>query len=386
MKKSIILTIITTILLSITAPICGFCSESNILVTYFSCTGSTEGIANHIQNILGGDIYEIEPEIPYTSADLNYNNSTSRANLEQNDPSARPAISGGIDNLEDYDVIFLGYPIWWGQAPKIIYTFLESYDFSGKLIIPFCTSGSSGIGSSASNLHSLTSDTAVWNSGRRFSGGSSEATVKAWTDTLELPAPSPKISVSGGTVTASNAPENSTLITAFYSNRVLIDVNLTQGSGTISANISNPLADTVKAFLWDMETIAPLAKTEELLIDKSDEMLVKISSSDTEVVYKLNESQAAKDLYAQLPLTVNIEDYNNNEKIFYPPNSLNTTDAPKASGGRGALAYYASWGDVVLFYDIFNENSSLFSLGEAVLGAEFIENLSGSVTISPLSD
>ena len=185
MKKSIIFTIITTVLLSITAPICGFCSESNILVTYFSCTGSTEGIANHIQNILGGDIYEIEPEIPYTSADLNYNNSTSRANLEQNDPSARPAISGGIDNLEDYDVIFLGYPIWWGQAPKIIYTFLESYDFSGKTIAPFCTSGGSGISGAVSNIEELEPSATV-TEGLRTSPSDAEGDIAEWLESIGL--------------------------------------------------------------------------------------------------------------------------------------------------------------------------------------------------------
>lgn len=101
------------------------------------------------------------------------------------DASARPAISGSISNMEQYDVIFLGYPIWWGQAPKIIYTFLESYDLGGKTIVPFCTSGSSGIGSSASNLHSLASS-ATWLNGQRFSGGASRSTVESWVNGLGL--------------------------------------------------------------------------------------------------------------------------------------------------------------------------------------------------------
>ncbi len=117
---------------------------TNIFVAYFSATGTTEGIAKHIQTILDADIYEIEAADPYTAADLNYN-SDCRANREQNDPKARPQITGSVTDMNKYDAIFLGYPIWWGQAPKIIYTFLESYDFSGKTIIPFCTSGSSGI-------------------------------------------------------------------------------------------------------------------------------------------------------------------------------------------------------------------------------------------------
>ncbi len=158
--------------------------DGRVLIAYFSATNNTENIANHLNAILDADLYEITPETPYTSADLNYNTDC-RANREQNDASARPAVSGGVDNMEQYDVIFLGYPIWWGQAPKIISTFLESYDFSGKTIVPFCTSGSSGIGSSAANLHSLAS-TATWLDGQRFSGSASQATVESWVNGLEL--------------------------------------------------------------------------------------------------------------------------------------------------------------------------------------------------------
>ena len=157
---------------------------SKVLIAYFSATNNTEGIANHLDTILDADLYEITPEQPYTSADLNYNTDC-RANREQNDASARPAISGSVSNMEQYDVIFLGYPIWWGQAPKIISTFLESYDLSGKTIVPFCTSGSSGIGSSASNLHSLAGN-ATWLNGQRFSGGASRSTVESWVNGLGL--------------------------------------------------------------------------------------------------------------------------------------------------------------------------------------------------------
>ncbi len=157
---------------------------SKVLIAYFSATNTTGGIANHLDAILDADLYEIVPETPYTSADLNYNTDC-RANDEQNDPSARPAISGGVENMEQYDVIFLGYPIWWGQAPKIISTFLESYDLSGKTIVPFCTSGSSGIGSSATNLHSLAGD-ATWLDGQRFGGGASQAAVESWVNGLGL--------------------------------------------------------------------------------------------------------------------------------------------------------------------------------------------------------
>ena len=159
--------------------------ESNVLVAYFSATGNTEKIAQHIQTALGADLFEIVPEVPYTSEDLNYSNDDCRANQEQNDPNARPAIDGNVENMDDYDVVFLGYPIWWGQAPKILCTFLESYNFDGVTIVPFCTSGSSGIGGSLEDLQTLAPDT-QWLDGQRFSGSESESAVASWVESMEL--------------------------------------------------------------------------------------------------------------------------------------------------------------------------------------------------------
>ena len=158
---------------------------ADVLVAYFSATGNTENIAEHLTSILDADLYEIVPEEPYTSEDLDYSNSDCRANQEQNDPTARPAISGSVEDLEDYEVVFLGYPIWWGDAPKILSTFLETYDFDGKTIVPFCTSGSSSIGGSVSDLEALT-DGATWLEGQRFSGSASQETVSQWVDSLGL--------------------------------------------------------------------------------------------------------------------------------------------------------------------------------------------------------
>lgn len=160
-------------------------TDGRALVVYFSCTNTTKGVAEHIASVTESGMYRIEPEEPYASADLNYNNSSSRANREQNDPSARPAIAGSLENLSDYDIVFLGYPIWWGKAPKIIFTFLESYDFAGKTIVPFCTSHSSGIGSSDTDLHALAAQ-ATWMQGRRFGGNASESDVREWIESLNL--------------------------------------------------------------------------------------------------------------------------------------------------------------------------------------------------------
>lgn len=155
------------------------------LVAYFSATGTTRPLAEYAADILGADLYEIVPEVPYTDADLAYY-TNGRADQEQNDPTARPAISGTVANMADYDVVLLGYPIWHGQAPKIIYTFLENHDFTGKTIVPFCTSHSSGIGSSDTNLHAL-ADGANWLAGRRFAAGTPHSTMEDWLGGLDLP-------------------------------------------------------------------------------------------------------------------------------------------------------------------------------------------------------
>lgn len=155
------------------------------LVAYFSCTNTTEGIAVRIVEATDAATWRIEPATAYTSEDLNYNDSSSRANREQNDPSARPAIKGKCENLADYDVVFLGYPIWWGKAPKVIFTFLESHDLAGKTVVPFCTSHSSGIGSSDTDLHRLATE-AEWKQGRRFSGNESKETIEKWIESMDL--------------------------------------------------------------------------------------------------------------------------------------------------------------------------------------------------------
>lgn len=157
--------------------------NTNILVVYFSATGTTKSLAEYAADILNADIYEIKAQIPYTDEDLAYYTG-GRADKEQNDPSIRPDISGSVSDMGKYDTIILGYPIWHGQAPRIISTFLESYDFSGKTIVPFCTSHSSGIGSSDTNLHKLCS--ASWKSGKRFAGDTSKFEIGEWLNALEI--------------------------------------------------------------------------------------------------------------------------------------------------------------------------------------------------------
>lgn len=161
-------------------------SNAKILVAYFSATGTTKTLAKYAADAMAADLYEIIPEEPYTDEDLDYGNDQSRSSLEMNDPDARPSISGSVENMEQYDIIFLGYPIWWGDSPRIIASFVESYDFSGKTIVPFCTSGGSGIGSSAKNLYGLAASDVTWLDGERLKSASSREDIVNWIGGLGL--------------------------------------------------------------------------------------------------------------------------------------------------------------------------------------------------------
>lgn len=161
-------------------------SNTKVLVAYFSATGTTKTLAEYAADAMAADLYEIIPEEPYTDEDLDYGNDRSRSSLEMNAPDARPSISGSVENMEQYDIIFLGYPIWWGDSPRIIASFVESYDLGGKTVVPFCTSGGSGIGSSAKNLHSLTESDVAWLDGDCLKSGSSRNDIVNWIGGLGL--------------------------------------------------------------------------------------------------------------------------------------------------------------------------------------------------------
>ena len=276
-----------------------------ILVAYFSATGTTGEVAMEIASYLNADIFEIVPEAPYTEADLNYN-SDCRANDEQQDDSARPAVAAGctVEDWEGYDVVFLGYPIWWGIPPKIMRTFAEQYDWSGKTVVPFCTSGGSGY--SSEGLPELT-EGAAWLEGRRFSKNSLADDVAQWVDGLQL--------------------------------------DLGQ----------------------DTETPNTLT----------------VQCGDAAVVFELNDSPAARSLAAQLPLTLEVQPFGSNEQTFYPPTALDTADTPAITSAQaGTLAYFAPWGDVVMFYDDFSGGSGgLYELGSAVEGIDALQGLNGTITI-----
>ena len=156
---------------------------SKTLVAYFSASGVTAKLAKTLAGAIGADLFEIRPEVPYTSADLNWNDPKSRSSVEMNDKSFRPAVSGKVEDMGQYDRVFVGFPIWWYVAPTIINTFLEQYDLTGKTVIPFATSGMSGMGQTNRELQGSCRGANLVE-GKRFANGTEAAELTAWADTF----------------------------------------------------------------------------------------------------------------------------------------------------------------------------------------------------------
>lgn len=157
---------------------------SKKLVAYFSASGVTAKAAKNLAEAAGADLFEIKPEVPYTQADLDWHDKNSRSSVEMRDSKSRPQIAAGDAKIADYDVIFVGFPIWWYVAPTIINTFLESYDFAGKTIILFATSGGSGFGKAVEGLKDSVADSTVIREGKLMNGNPSVAELKNWVESL----------------------------------------------------------------------------------------------------------------------------------------------------------------------------------------------------------
>lgn len=155
---------------------------SKELVAYFSASGVTKAVAERLAKAVGADLFEIKPKTPYTKADLDWTNKNSRSSVETNNPNSRPEIAEKLLDISGYDTVFIGFPIWWYVAPKIIDTFVESYDFSGKTLVPFATSGGSGMGRTVDVLKNLC-PSANWKSGKVVNGMSEKA-LADWANTI----------------------------------------------------------------------------------------------------------------------------------------------------------------------------------------------------------
>ena len=328
--------------------------SGNILVAYFSWAdnaildenvdamsspsvlspGNVEQLAGWVQEETGGDLFSIRVTDPYPS---DWDACLERANEERGN-GARPELVENVADMEAYDTIFLGYPNWWYGVPMALLTFLEQNDFSGKQIYLFCSHGTGGLANSVEIITESVPDAVISDSifdCYEEDAPSSEEAVKAWVAGLGI----------AGADSAGGAE------------------NTAEEAGAGSAVSEQPAAQAEAA-------AGRLA----------------VRCGDIEVIYELNDSPAAASLAAQLPLTLEVEDYSTNEKIFYPPQELDTSDTPAAEGGAGTLAYYAPWGDVVMFYGDYSANSSLYELGEAVSGADQISRMSGSIEVAPLEE
>ena len=157
------------------------------LVAYFSAGGATKRIAEAVAKAAGADVFEIKPREPYTAADLDWQDKQSRSSLEMGDPTSRPALDHDLASVADYEMVILGFPIWWYTAPHIVETFLEGHDFAGKTMVVFCTSGSSGLGDTIPTLQRSVSFDTRWRPGKRFAANASDADVAAWVETLGVP-------------------------------------------------------------------------------------------------------------------------------------------------------------------------------------------------------
>ena len=314
----------------------------NVLVAYFSWAdnailaedvdavsspsvlppGNVQQLAAWIREQTGGDIFSIRVTDPYPS---DWDECLERANEERGE-DARPDLVENVANLDRYDTVFLGYPNWWYGVPMALLSFLEQNDLYGKQVYLFCSHGTGGLAGSVEQIteaapYAVISDN-IFDCYEEEAAYSEEA-IKAWVDGLG------------------------------YGSQTEEDGSRTEAKEEVSDMSENRIA---------------------------------IQSGDTEVIYELNGSPAADSLYEMLPLTVEVEDYSTNEKIFYPPEELACVETPLASSdtGEGTLAYYEPWGDVVMFYAGFNENSSLYELGYAVSGIENISRMSGTITIEAI--
>lgn len=367
-------------------------TNSRVLVAYFSATNTTEKLAQYVADGLQADVYEIIPEIPYTNADLNYGDPSSRTSMEKNDANARPAISGSIANMEQYDIIFLGYPIWFGQAPKIISTFLESYDFTGKTIVPFCTSGSSPIGSSAVNIHNL-AGSAKWLEGRRFGGNSSRSEVIEWVNGLELglngmpsepaatvqpsqPVQTPTLSPSTTSPKPSEAVQTKTPSPSTTSPKPSEDV---QTQSPSSSTASPKPSEDVQTQPPSPSTTSPKPNDEK---EEADYMLnIQIGEHLLTATLEQNSStDALTKMLSNGPVTIHMQDYANMEKVGDLPESLPRNDEHINTEAGDLILYQGI--SFVIYYD--TNSWSLTRLGKinAITQQELKDILGdGNVTI-----
>lgn len=272
--------------------------------------GNVQQLAAWVQEETGGTVFSIRVTDPYPS---DWDECLERANEERGN-DARPDLQENVENIDQYDTVFLGYPNWWYGVPMALLSFLEQNDLSGKDVYLFCSHGTGGLANSVEQIAEASPEAIISDSifdCYEEEVDSSEEKIRSWVNDLGY-----------------SFPEET--------------------------NNSD---------------------------DTANQRQISVQFDDNTIVYALNDGSAADSLYEMLPLNIEVEDYSTNEKIFYPEEDLDTSNSPLVQDGRGTLAYYEPWGDVVFFYGEYNENPELFELGKVVSGEELISQMSGTITI-----
>lgn len=284
--------------------------------------GNVARISAWIQKEIGGDLFSIQVEEPYPS---DYDACMDRA-ADEKAEDARPELKTHIDDIKQYDTVFIGYPNWWYTCPMAIRSFIEEYDLSGKKIVLFCAHGTGGLASSVKDIIAALPEDCVIEKNvlgiYRPDVTNAQETVLEW----------------------------------------LSDIGYEKAESTIEEYSSTTVEED---------------------IDMNKQISIETENGDT-LVFELNNSSAAASLYEQLPLTVDVQDFSSNEKIFYPPEKLDLIDTPKAEMKIGTLAYYAPWGNVVMFYDTYSPNEDLYELGHITSGMDDIRVLRGQLKINKI--
>lgn len=365
-------------------------TEGRTLAVYYSRSGNTQALAETVHQAVGGDLVQVLPVNPYPE---DYDACLAQVREEQ-ETDFRPDITVDIETVEQYDTILLGYPIWYGEIPTPMVTFLASYDFSGKTIMPFCTSGSSGISSSIPRIRELCPNSTVTD-GFRGTSSTGINEIESWlsendfsSETAEAVPPTgtageAETSVENNIVTVANAPVGSTLIMAFYRDSALSDVKLYKGSGTITADISQGMAnaDLAKIFLWDTESLRPLTETTTEATMTNKIAIAVNGHTLTATLAENSSAQALLELLRESPITVEMQDYGNFEKVGSLGTTLPRNDEQITTQAGDLILYQGN--QLTIYYDTNSWNFTRLGKIDDITQSELKEILgTGNVTVT----
>lgn len=327
----------------------GVKGKSKVLVAYFSATNTTKGIAEKIANVSGGDLYRITPAKRYSSKDLDYTRESCRAVKEQKNKKVRPSMKGRCAGIQQYNTIFIGFPIWSGEAPRIINTFMESYDFAGKTVIPFCTSGGTGIGKAVKTMKSATKGKVTWYSGKQFDGNESRTGIAKWVNGLDLQNSQPANDSLPGTPSPSKAPDTA--------------LEQTPSAPPVSSPSQTP----------DI----PQIETED-----SKMINIQVGTVNfTAELMKNSSAEAFAERLAEGPITIEMHDYGNFEKVGALGFDLPTNNEQITTEPGDVILYMGN--QITIYYDTNSWNFTRLGKIQGVTAEELKSALgAGNVTVT----